>query len=110
MATGDVPLTNRQIQRLGAAISQDDMESIATGYLNIDHSILKNMNRGQSPEAFNLEVIYHWRNKTPKNQVMVTSIGFPFCFTRICSHIIVHKMVSMFYYIVETGRPTLSSS
>ena len=69
---GDVQLTNQQIQRLGAAISRDDMESIAAGYLNIDDSIVKNMNRGQSSEAFNREVIYHWRNKTPRNQVMVT--------------------------------------
>ena len=29
-------LTNRQITRLGAAISVDNMESIAEGYMDID--------------------------------------------------------------------------
>ena len=68
---GDVPLTNRQIQQLAAAISQGDMESIALGYLNIDNSIVKNMKREETGEAFNREVIYHWRNKNPKKQTMV---------------------------------------
>ena len=67
MATGgDPPLTNRQIQRLGAAISRDDMETFAVGYLNIDNNIVKNMKKEESGEAFNRQVIYHWRNKNPK--------------------------------------------
>ena len=79
MATGGDPkLTNRQIQRLGAAISQDDMETFAVGYLNIDNSNVKNMKREENREAFNREVICHWRNKNPRNQTTVTtSISLP---------------------------------
>ena len=77
MATGgDPPLTNRQIQRLGAAISRDDMEMISVGYLNIDNNIVKNMKREENGEAFNREVIYHWRNKNARNQ---TAVRIPIC-------------------------------
>ena len=68
---GDIPLTNRQIQQLGAAISQDDMESFALGYLDIDNAIIKNMKREQTAQAFNRELIYHWSNKNPNYQVKV---------------------------------------
>ena len=68
---GEVPLTNRQIQRLGAAISQDDMETFARGYLNFNNATLKNMKKDKTSEAFNREVIDHWKNKNPKDQVMV---------------------------------------
>ena len=72
MATGGDPkLTNKQIQRLGVVISRDVMETFAVGYLNIDISIVKNMKREESGEAFNREVIYHWRNKNPRNETMV---------------------------------------
>ena len=81
---GDIPLTNRQVQRLGAAISQEDMESFAVGYLDIDNAIIKNMKRGQSAQAFNREVIYHWRNKNPKYQVTVMSYSL---LLKCCTHI-----------------------
>ena len=78
MATGGNPnLTNEQIQRLGAAISQVHMATIAVGYLNIDNSILTNMKREESGEAFNREVICHWRNKNPRNQTMVRTSTYP---------------------------------
>ena len=70
---GDIPLTNPKIQRLGAAISQNDMESFALGYLDIDNAIIKNMKREETREAFNREVLFRWRNKNPKNQVVVIS-------------------------------------
>ena len=68
---GDIPLTNRQIQRLGAAISTNDMESFALGYLNIDNAVIKNVKREETGEAFNREVLFRWRNKNPKYQVTV---------------------------------------
>ena len=80
MADGvDVPLTNRQIQRLGDAISRDDMESFALGYLDIDNAIIKNMKREETAEAFNREVLFRWRNKNPKYQVTVMyyTVHFP---------------------------------
>ena len=68
---GGVRLTNRQIQRLGAAISRHDMESIAMGYLNISHEKIKSC-RGEETEAFNRDMIVLWANRNPKNQVTVT--------------------------------------
>ena len=68
---GDVPLTNRQIARLGAAISQDDMETFARGYLDLNDATIKNMKRGKTGEAFNREVIDRWKNKNSKYQVTV---------------------------------------
>ena len=67
MATGGESglLTNRQIVRLAAAISADDMASIAEGYMNITHETIKNLqyeNRGKA-QAFNRAVIRHWANK-----------------------------------------------
>ena len=69
----DAPLTNQQIHRLGRVISRDDMESFALGYLDIDNAIIKNMKREERGQAFNREVIYHWRNKNPKYQLTVMS-------------------------------------
>ena len=71
MEAGDYILTNRQIQRLGSVISQDDMETFARGYLNYNDATIKNMKKGKTPEAFNREVLDHWKNKNPKNQVTV---------------------------------------
>ena len=68
---GELPLINRQITRLGAAISQDNMESFARGYLDLNNATIKNMKSGMSGEAFNREVIDRWKNKNPKNQLTV---------------------------------------
>ena len=79
MAEGrGVPLTNRQIQRLAAAISRNKMESIAMGYLDISHEKIKS-SRGEETEAFNREMIVLWSNRNPKNQVMVRVGGFVSC-------------------------------
>ena len=76
MATGGNPeqLTNRQIVRLAAAISADNMTSIAEGYMDISPAIVKNIRRDESnSEAFNREIIRYWMNKNPNNQVKVCS-------------------------------------
>ena len=69
------PLTRRQIVRLGATISADNMESIAEGYMDIDDVTIKNIRRDASnSEAFNRDVIRHWANKHPENQVQVCKL------------------------------------
>ena len=67
------PLSNKQIQRLGAAISQTNMESIALGYLDIDYEIVMSAiaSRGQNGQGFNRDMIVRWANKNPANQVEV---------------------------------------
>ena len=59
--------------RLGAAVSADDMESIAEGYLDIDDTTIRNLRRDASnSEAFNRDVIRYWANKNSgPNQVQV---------------------------------------
>ena len=65
-------LTRKQIVRLAAAISADNMESIAEGYLDISDETIKNIRRDASnSEAFNRDVIKHWTYKNPDCQVMV---------------------------------------
>ena len=70
---GNVPQTNRQIQQLGATISQPNMESIAMGFLNIDDDTISSfrVKRGDNTEAFNRDIIIYWANKNPRNQVKV---------------------------------------
>ena len=66
------PLTRRQVVRLAAAISADNMESIAEGYLDIDDVTIKNIRRdANNSQAFNRDVIRYWANKHPDNQVQV---------------------------------------
>ena len=73
-------VTRKQIVRLGAAISADNMESIGEGYLDINPETIRNIRRDASnSEAFNRDVIRHWANKHHENQVQVTEF-FPSCF------------------------------
>ena len=77
MATGGNPeqLTNRQIVRLAAAISIDNMESIAEGYMDINNETVKNIRRNESDsEAFNRAILRYWANKHTENQV---EVGWP---------------------------------
>ena len=68
MATNEDPdhqLTRKQIVRLAAAISADNMASIAEGYMDISDETIKNLqyeNRGRA-QAFSRDVIKHWVNK-----------------------------------------------
>ena len=76
MATGgkSQQLTNRQVTRLGAAISVDDMESIAEAYMDISPETVKNIwreNQGKA-EAFNRAIIHLWANRNPADQVEVS--------------------------------------
>ena len=74
MATEDkIPLTPKQIVRLASAISADNMESIAEGYLDLSPETIKNIRRDASnSEAFNRDVIRHWANKKSDDQVDVS--------------------------------------
>ena len=49
------------------------MESIAEGYLDISRVTVGNIRRENqgNPEAFNRDIIHHWANKNPENQVKV---------------------------------------
>ena len=68
-------LTPRQIVRLASAISTDNMESIAEGYLDISPETIKNIRCDSSnSEAFNRHVIRHWTYKNPEDQVQVKHI------------------------------------
>ena len=67
------PLTRKQIVRLGAAISADNMAAIAEGYMDIDDTTIKNLqyeNKGQA-QAFNREIIKHWAHKNRHDQIKV---------------------------------------
>ena len=69
-------LSGRQIVRLAAVISADDMSFIAEGYMGIDYETIQNIkrrNRGKA-EAFNRDVIKKWMESTPENQPQVTNI------------------------------------
>ena len=74
MATEDkTALTPKQIVRLASAISADNMECIAEGYLDLSPENIKNIRRDASnSEAFNRDVIRHWANKNSDDQVDVS--------------------------------------
>ena len=78
MATNDKEgcLTPRQIVRLAAAISADNMTAIAEGYMGISPETVKNMqyeNKAQTL-ALNREVIRYWVNKNSDiDQAQVSS-------------------------------------
>ena len=77
MASGhsEEQLSNRQIVRLASAISVDNMESIALGYLGIEEETIRNLkheNR-ESAQSFNRSLLRHWMNKNAgPNQVQVS--------------------------------------
>ena len=62
---GGEPPTRRQIVRLAAAISADNMASIAEGYLDISDETVKNkkFENKDSAEAFNREILKYWLNR-----------------------------------------------
>ena len=65
-------LTQKQIVRLAAAISADNMESIAEGYLDVTPETVKNIRRDASnAEAFNRDILRHWMYKNPDSQMQV---------------------------------------
>ena len=66
-------LTRKQIVRLAAAISADNMVAIAEGYMDIDDATIKNLQyeNKDNAQAFNREIIRHWANRHPENQLEV---------------------------------------
>ena len=78
MATGgDWTLDNSTIARLAAAISINDMATIAQSHMKISSEKIKNLrdeNRG-SAEAFNREVIRTWMYKFPGPYHRLVSIN-----------------------------------
>ena len=66
-------LTRKQIVHLAAAISADNMASIAEGYLDIDDTTIKNLQyeNKDNAEAFNREIIRRWAKRHPDNQLEV---------------------------------------
>ena len=77
MATGgrSDQLTNTQIGRLAAAISANDMASIAVNYMGISDVKVKHAERDtRNSEAFNREIFHHWKNQNPDDQVKVSKL------------------------------------
>ena len=68
-------LTNKQIVDLARAISSTDMKSIASGYLNVKESEIRNIEwNNRNAEAFNRGIIRQWITKNPGlNQCQVSS-------------------------------------
>ena len=68
-------LTRKQIVRLSAAISANNMMGIAEGYMDIDDATIKNkkFENKDDAQAFNREIIKIWQYKNPDNQVEVGS-------------------------------------
>ena len=71
----DKRLTNRQIVRLAASISENDMKTIAEGYMDFHKEAIVNIGveNKQSAEVFNRAVLRKWayKNDVP-DQVKVT--------------------------------------
>ena len=76
MATGgdrEQQLTNRQIVRLAAAISANNMAAIAEGYMDISDETIKNKKyeNKDDAKAFNREIIKVWVYKNSGDYVKV---------------------------------------
>ena len=65
-------LYTEQIARLAAAISADNMASIAVGYMGFSLETVKNIRQDEvKSQAFNREIIQSWANKTSGNRIQV---------------------------------------
>ena len=67
-------LTRKQIVRLAAAISANNMAAIAEGYMDIDDTTIqkKKLENKDDAQAFNREMIKTWLYKNPDNQIKVS--------------------------------------
>ena len=74
-------LTRKQIVRLAAAILADKMTSLAEGYMDIDDATIKNLKyeNKDNAQAFNREIIRHWGNRHPENQLEVCEMRHEIC-------------------------------
>ena len=69
-----VVVTLKQIVRLAAVISAENMKSIAEGYMNIESETVQNIwqeNQGKA-EPFYRALIHHWMQQTPQNNANVS--------------------------------------
>ena len=71
-------LTRRQIVRLAAAISADNMAAIAEGYMDISDETIKNKKyeNKDSAEAFNREMLKYWSYKNSGDDQVYVSCKF----------------------------------
>ena len=69
-------LTNKQMVRLAAAISTDNLAVIAEGYMDISDEMIKTLRFKDNHMAFTKEIITHWANQNPQNQIRVNSSFF----------------------------------
>ena len=72
-------LTPRQIVRLAAAISANNMAAIAEGYMDISDETIKNKKyeNKDSAEAFNREILKYWKNMNCGiNEVRVSNVSW----------------------------------
>ena len=66
-------LTRKQIVRLSASISANNMMGIAKGYMDIEATIQnKKFETKEDAQAFNRAIIKTWLYKNPHNQVEVS--------------------------------------
>ena len=80
-------LSGRQIVRLAARITANDMAAIAKDYMNISYMTIRSVQR-HNPLVFNIQLIRHWIMRNPDNQVNVSNctfdVLFTFCTTVTC--------------------------
>ena len=71
-------LTSRQIVGLGREISKRNMKSIAEGYLDIDHEVIKSLvdSHREDTEDFNRELIRRWASKPENSGPDQVKVGF----------------------------------
>ena len=69
-------LTPRQVVRLAAATSAEDLTIIAESYMDIKSQTAKSMqvDNKDDIDAFKREVLEYWRDKNPDDQVQVNII------------------------------------
>ena len=84
-------LSSKQIIDLAAVIDAEQMESIAEGYLGIEHETIKNLKyeNKHNAEAFNRSVIRHWMYANdPADQIQVSLFYLPFRLNgyRVCKY------------------------
>ena len=71
-------LTRRQIVRLAAVISADNMAAIADGYMDISDETIKNKKyeNKDNAEAFNREILNYWSYKNSEDDQVYVSDKF----------------------------------
>ena len=73
-------LNDKDIVALAAAIPADNMVAIAEGFLDISDTTIKNkkFENKDDAEAFNREVLRHWKNKNYASDQVKVIHCFPY--------------------------------